>query len=71
MGRNDVAKIETASVIQKKAIMIETAAAFMAKGFILPGGSVETRVTKEINPKLKPVICFRVIILFILQKYYL
>ena len=60
--------MDMASVTQKIAIMMETAAALMASGFIPIGGSIEIRMKKEINPKLKPTICFLLISLPLLQK---
>ena len=46
-GKNEVAKIEMASVTQKTAIITETAAAFIARGFMLLGGSIVINTKKE------------------------
>ena len=66
--KNEVAKIEIASVTQKTAIMNETAAALISSGFISFGGSIEIKRTKENNPKKNPIIFFLLIIFLHLQK---
>ena len=66
-GINAVAKIDTASVIQKIAIKIETAAAFIAAGFIPSGTGARIKAKKAPPPKTKPSF-FLKLKLFILQK---
>ena len=53
----EVAKIEIASVTQNIAISIDTAAAFMPKGFILSGAGIDIIVMKMIEPKSRPSFC--------------
>ena len=47
-----------ASVTQKTAIITETAAAFIARGFMLLGGSIVINTKKEPKPSPKPINCF-------------
>ncbi len=67
-GKNEVAKIEIASVTQKTAIITETAAAFMARGFMLLGGSIVINTKKEPKPSPNPTNCFLLIFLPFHQK---
>ena len=46
MGKNDVAKIEMASVTQNTAIRRDTAAALMARGSIFFGGGKNIKTMK-------------------------
>ena len=64
---NAVAKIETASVTQNTAIRTETAAAFIAIGFMPVGTGAESINKKAPIPKTKPNF-FLMLSAFILQK---
>ena len=62
--KNDVAKIEIASVIQKIAIIIDTANARIANGFIPSGGANNIRPIKIKHPEMNPIFCLRFIYFF-------